>query len=132
MRESLCHTYIFTKQNTLRLKYFFIHNISAQLCLLWTLLELHFTPLFQTQRIRCSLHFKQKSKRSSSPAILPRDAETTYSSEGNQWVGLTTKHNISSDLSMQNVTVQYQTIILLKSEAMKFVSFFKRKSTFQL
>lgn len=132
MRESLCHTYIFTKQNTLRLKYFFIHNISAQLCLLWTLLELHFTPLFQTQRIRCTLHFKQKSKRSSSPAILPRDAETAYSSEGNQWVGLTTQHNISSDLSMQEVTVQYQTIILLKSEAMKFVSFFKRKSTFQL
>lgn len=68
-------------------KILFIHNVSAQLWLLWTLvLELHFTPLFQTQRIRCTLHFKQKSKRSSSSAILPRDAETTIQFRGQWWV----------------------------------------------
>lgn len=111
-------------------KILFIHNISAQLCLLWTLLELHFTPLFQTQRIRCTLHFKQKSKRSSSPAILPREAETTYSSEGNQWVGLTTQHNISSltypcRKSLSNIKPLFYW-------NQRQWSLFKRKSTFQL
>lgn len=30
-KKSLYYTYIFTKQNILRLKYFFIHSIFAQL-----------------------------------------------------------------------------------------------------
>lgn len=48
------------KAQHLTFKILFHHNISAQLSLLWTFLELHFTHLFQTQRIRGSLHFKQK------------------------------------------------------------------------
>lgn len=123
--ERIFMLYLHIHKTTFRLKYFFIHNISAQLCLLWTSLELHFPHLFQTQRIRCCLHFKQKSEWNYSSAFPERPGLASRS-EGTRWASPRTEHFIS-DLSMQKVTVQYQTIILLKSEAMmKFVSLIKK------
>lgn len=70
-------------------KIVFIHNISAQLCLLWTLPEFHFTHLFQTQnKVFSSFQTKLRMK-----VLLchPGDAETATQVRG-QWVGLTGNH----------------------------------------
>lgn len=85
-KKSLYYTYIFTKQNILRLKYFFIHNISAPLCLLWTSLELHCTHLFQTLRIRCTLHFQQKPNPHSSSARLAGVQRLPHNLEGHGYI----------------------------------------------
>lgn len=69
--------------------------------------------------------FQTKTRMIDTPLPAPR-GRTAIQARGHQWASPGTEHFIS-DLSMQKVTVQYQTIILLKSEAMmKFVSLIKK------